>query len=59
MSELASERPAAQGGAWFYRETSLDQLLEGVAPIASIDELLAIHDLTAEEATWFRRTLAE
>jgi hypothetical protein len=58
MSELASEQPAEQGNAWFYRETNLDQLLEGVEPIASIDEL-AVDDLTAEEAASFLRTIAE
>ncbi len=43
---------------WFYRETTLDELLVGVEPLASLDEL-ALDELTPEEAASFLRSIAE
>lgn len=44
--------------AWFFRETSLDEPLRGVAPLESMDDL-AIEDLTPEEAVAFLKAIEE
>jgi hypothetical protein len=59
VADPASQDHAARDpNAWFYRETSLEQLLRDVEPITSIDEL-AIDDLSQEEAASFLHAIAE
>ena len=60
MTELAStpEGPGPAVNTWFFKETTLDQLLIGVRPIESVDDL-ALDDLTPEEATSFLSSIRE
>ncbi len=44
--------------AWFFKETSLDDLVRDTAPLSSIDEL-ALDDLTPEQAESFLRAINE
>ena len=44
--------------AWFFKATSLEELLAGATPLQSIDNL-AIDDLTPEEAESFLRAVKE
>jgi hypothetical protein len=44
--------------AWFFKETTLDELLASAQPLRSIEDL-AIDDLTREEAESFLRAVKE
>lgn len=44
--------------AWFFKETSLDELFAGAMPLRSMDDL-AIEDLTPEEAESFLHAIEE
>jgi hypothetical protein len=48
----------SDGNAWFFTETSLDQLLAGTRPVRSIEDL-ALEDLTPEEASAFLQAIEE
>jgi hypothetical protein len=60
MSELARtpERFEPPVNAWFFKETTLAELLAGARPIESVDDL-ALNDLTPEEAAAFLRSIRE
>lgn len=60
MSELAHTPPGSgpEINAWFFRETGLDDLLRGVRPLESIDDL-ALDNLTADEARSFLDSIRE
>lgn len=60
MTEVAPEdasRPAHVND-WFFKETSLEDLLAEVEPVPCI-EALALDDLTPAEATVFLETVNE
>lgn len=44
--------------AWFFNKTSLEDLVSGVKPLASIEDL-ALDDLTPEEANSFLHAIQE
>jgi len=60
MAEGARENEsgAADSNAWFFTETSLDDLLANAKPLSSLDDL-ALDDLTPEEACSFLRAVEE
>jgi len=60
MAEGARENEsgAADSNAWFFTETSLDDLLANAKPLTSLDDL-ALDDLTPEEACSFLRAVEE
>ena len=61
MAEAAQqnhEQGPPDVNAWFFKETTLDELLTGAHPLRSIDDL-AIEDLTPAEAEYFLRAVEE
>ncbi|MDQ2743252.1 MAG: hypothetical protein M3Z66_13305 [Chloroflexota bacterium] len=44
--------------AWFFKETSLAELVRGVKPLASMEDL-SLDDLTPEEARTFLHAIEE
>lgn len=60
MAEAAQhDRPPIPDiNAWFFQETSLDDLVRGAKPLASMEDL-ALEDLTPEEAASFLDAIEE
>jgi hypothetical protein len=65
VQEVAVAETARESGsspaninAWFFSETSLEELLANAEPLPSIDDL-ALDDLTAEEAYSFLQAVEE
>ena len=58
MTELAhsADSPGPAVNTWFLKETTLEELLVGVRPIETVDDL-ALDGLTPEQATSFLRSL--